>query len=103
MRRLVLLAFLAIGCQGCPTPAPAPPPVNPPPVVADASATCSGTCTCANMCAHGADLGCSWARPTPAGASCVAVCENNQSANIAPWDLNCRSHAASCNAVDFCN
>jgi len=56
--------------------------------------------TCETYCAHAIDLGCSFARPTPAGVPCVVVCQNAQ--GIDPWGLACMSTAPTCEEIDKC-
>ncbi|HVZ89616.1 MAG TPA: hypothetical protein VHG72_21825 [Polyangia bacterium] len=102
MKRIGLLFGLVVllaSCEGCWHPAPTPVTPN-----KDASATADGsyTATCQGVCALGASLGCAFAAPTPAGASCVDVCLNFQAANITPWSLACRAAATSCAAIDAC-
>jgi hypothetical protein len=90
-----LVVILAIGCEGCPKPPPdtvvVPPmsdAVPPPP---------TGSVTCLDLCRHGQAMHCKWSDPTPAGATCVTVCQNNQDqVDIAPWDLDCRTRSPSC-------
>jgi hypothetical protein len=93
MKWIALLILLA-GCP--PTPAPDPKPTpdpgpEPPPPIAN----------CETACAHASALGCSWSKPTAKGASCIDVCQNAQTWQ--PWDLACRSSAASCAAADECD
>lgn len=97
MRLLALAAAVILGicCQGCPKPTPTP--VTPTPVGDAASPA-----TCLDLCRHGQALGCSWAQPTPSGATCVDVCANAQNSGITSWDLNCRTAAGTCAAVDRC-
>jgi len=94
---LALAGFITIAAilGGCPKPGPSPG-VNPQDA-ADAHAWNGGPATCLDYCRRGAALGCSWAKPTPAGAPCVDVCANNQNVDIAAWDLDCRTAATSCN------
>lgn len=86
---MLLLSLLTPCTDGCPpTPTPDPPP-TPSPVP-----------SCATACARAAELDCSWAKPTPAGATCAEVCENAQ--KLEAWDLGCRTSAASCSDWDGC-
>ena len=93
MRELLHAGFLVAvfvvvhGC-GTVTPTPTPPPTP--------------TADCAAFCAHGAELGCSWAAPTPKGATCAEWCSLTQSGPV-PMSLGCSVQAASCAAVDACN
>ena len=52
--------------------------------------------TCEAACARGAKLGCSWARPTELGASCLEVCAN---ASVVPWPAECLSKADTCDVT----
>lgn len=88
--RLALLLLVLAGC-----PRPVPPPVPPGP--ADAAAA-----SCASMCARLADLGCPAAKPTPEGASCEKVCQNVQDSGLILWNLECRTRAPTCAAIDEC-
>lgn len=101
----MLAVVVAIGCcQGC---HPGPKPVVKP--AADAAPTPpAGTATCLDLCRHETALNCPAAAPTPAGATCVDVCINNQN-GPAPWDLDCRTSAGgpspssdACAAIDRC-
>lgn len=84
MKRLVLILALC----GCPAPKPpAPPP---------------GAATCADWCHHAAELGCEAGASTSAGVTCEAVCLNVQTSGFAAFDLECRVHAASCDAAESC-
>jgi len=56
--------------------------------------------TCAIVCAHGADLGCGWATPTPAGHACIEVCDNAM-AKGQMWRLSCLAATKTC-APDAC-
>lgn len=80
---LVLLTALAlVACATTPQPIPT------------TDATCEGAC------ARGTALGCTYATPTPNGATCVQVCRNAMWANQ-PWNLACLASATSC-ATDEC-
>lgn len=87
-RTLVLLVLVLI--SGCPKPVPVPPV---PPI---------DGATCDTACDRLRELGCEAAQPTPAGESCEAVCENVQASGIVKFDLDCRSTAPSCDAIDAC-
>jgi hypothetical protein len=91
---LVAVAWaLPVFVMGCPKPTPQPdPPVSP-----DGAAPA----TCESVCAHWSDLGCEEAQPTPAGDSCVDVCENLQQGNL-PEDLDCQAAVTSCDQIDDC-
>lgn len=82
---LFLAAIVYMALYGCtpinPTPAPQP---------AD----------CAAICAHGYELGCAWARPTPNGVTCPQVCEDANT--IMPWSSECLASAATCEEADRC-
>lgn len=84
---LVFAVVLLLGC-GEIKPIPTPP---------------AGPYSCETACERGADLGCAYAAPTPAGASCGEVCRNVQSSGFLRWDLECRTLAPSCEAVDNCD
>jgi hypothetical protein len=85
----MFFVLLAFGCGTGPQPVPTPPP--------DAASPYS----CVTVCQRGAAMGCSWVEMTPNGASCADVC-NNALAFGLPWDLVCRSTAATCAAVSQC-
>lgn len=57
---------------------------------------------CPEACAHGAELGCSWSKPTARGASCVEVCENVQASATVAWNCDCMVRAESCAKADRC-
>jgi hypothetical protein len=93
---LSLACFVALaGILACPKPGPTPV-VNPRDASDAAPAWNGGPATCLDFCRRGAVLKCAWAADTPAGATCVEVCANNQKAAIAPWDLSCRTAASVC-------
>ena len=56
------------------------------------------TPTCATVCDRGAGLGCIWATPTPAGATCEQVCANAEAEDV-PWKLACLAEATACDQV----
>ena len=85
-----LFFFAAALIMACGTVAPVPTPTPPP--AAD----------CAAFCAHGADLGCQWADPTPKGSLCAEWCNLTQSGPV-PMSLDCSVKAADCAAIDMCN
>ena len=85
-----LFFFAAALIMACGTVAPVPTPTPPP--AAD----------CAAFCAHGTDLGCSWAAPTPNGATCDQWCQLTQVGPV-PMSLACSVKAANCAAIDMCN
>jgi hypothetical protein len=100
---IAIVSAMAVGCSGCQH--------NPPPQASypgwDGAAVDysppDGPASCLDVARAGLHLGCTWAQPTPAGASFVDVCANNQAANISPWNLDCMARAKSCSAVDACN
>ena len=65
---------------------------NPTPPAPTNDAGPSGNCSTA--CANGARLGCPWASPTPAGATCQVVCAN--AAQTVPWNVAALTTAATC-------
>ncbi len=87
--RAALLLLAALVLAGCPQPLP---PVPPGPAPAGA--------TCESVCAHGAELGCPWAAPTPAFRSCADVC--GAAAAILPWNVDCIQAAPTCEAAEAC-
>lgn len=90
-----VIAYMMLLCGCPPTPSPDPGPNPPPqPPQPPPAASCSGACL------HARELGCSWAQPTPKGATCETVCNAAQA--LEPWNLACRSSAASCAAVEGC-
>ncbi len=81
---LVAMALLVLtGCN--------PVPDQPPP----------GATTCADVCHHGAELDCAWARPTPEGTTCTEVCEHAKGG--IPWRLDCVVLAGSCEDANVCS
>lgn len=76
MKKLFVAAALLVSCV---TPGPVPP---------------TPTATCASVCAHGVELGCTWAEETPKGATCEEVCEN--ASRVVPWNLDCLAAATEC-------
>ena len=82
----VVAAFSALLFSGCATPSPIPTPT---------------AYTCQTYCDHAVSMGCDFAQPTPAGAGCVAVCQNVQD-KLVRWDLVCRSTAPTCSAINAC-
>jgi hypothetical protein len=96
---VLFVMVLAIGCDGCHHQDPLP--VTP--AALDAAAVeGGGSASCLDYCRVGDALGCGWALPTPAGATCVTVCNNNQTVGIAPWDLDCRVKQTTCAAIERC-
>ena len=87
MKRFVLILTFFTTLTGCPAPLPVLPP---------------SPTTCAGICARGAALGCTFAKPTPKGATCETVCLNLLASDLPMWNLSCRSMAASCAAIDAC-
>ncbi len=85
MKPLLLVALLL--CAACPPTPPVPTP---------------GEATCADVCHHYQVLGCAIAQPTSEGASCVDVCKVVQESNVISWNLQCRAHAETCEAVERC-
>lgn len=89
MKSLLLAAALAASqCNPTPTPTPAPGPGP-------------GEFTCADACERFRFLGCEEFAPTPAGATCVEVCDNAQ-ASPAPLNLGCIVRAESCAQARRC-
>ena len=94
MKRIIAFAFVAFlvtasNCGTGPQPVPTPAPDAAPPA------------SCATACATAASLGCTWAAPTPNGATCENVCANAMVFGLR-WDLNCRASATSCAAAAAC-
>ena len=82
MKTIVLLTALALAaCAHSPTPDP-------------------NAATCSDVCAHGAELSCVWATPTPLGKPCVEVCLN--ASRFVPWELECLSTSNSCSEASIC-
>lgn len=61
-----------------------------------------GPVSCEGVCERARALKCSWGNPTAAGAQCSTVCQNIQESGFIAWNLNCRAHADSCDAMDVC-
>jgi hypothetical protein len=76
-------------------------------------AACSASCgtvppvptptsySCETYCAHAVSMGCDFAQDTRSGAGCVAVCQNVQD-HLVKWNLECRSTASTCPAINAC-
>lgn len=93
---IILAGVIALGAiLACPKPGPKPV-VNPTDASDAAPAWNGAKATCLDFCRRGTALNCAWAADTPAGATCVQVCANNQKVAIAPWDLDCRVSATVC-------
>jgi hypothetical protein len=84
----VVAVFPAMILSACATPTPVP---TPTPTIY----------TCQTYCDHAVGMGCDFAQATPAGAGCVAVCQNVQD-RLATWDLACRSTAETCERINAC-
>jgi len=97
MQRLfVLVVLVVLGTASKCNPGPMPVVDAAPVPVMDAAPTPVPVIpSCATACAHGASLGCSWAQPTPKGATCVTVCTN--AAATVPWDVVALTSATTCN------
>lgn len=67
-----------------------------------AMSSAAAAAPCAAVCAHMRTLGCAAATPTPKGASCEEVCITVQTSGVVAWDLDCRSKAPTCDAIDAC-
>lgn len=81
---IMYVAFLAFcllsGCATTPCPVGGQP--------------CPAPATCDTACAHGHNLGCDWATPTPQGHTCLEVCQN--AAQTVPWDVQSLTTATTC-------
>jgi hypothetical protein len=64
--------------------------------------TPTGAATCEDVCVRGRQLGCSYANPTPRGATCVEVCKDVVAGGDFTLDLECRARAATCAAAEAC-
>lgn len=95
MKKLALLLVVLAACHTT----PAVPVTETPDAQVDDAAP---RATCASWCLHALALDCPAAKPTPKGASCVAVCDNVQDSGVVQWNLTCRSTAKSCAAADDC-
>lgn len=95
MRSLILAALVAATC----TPSPVPP--APVPSVAGAAGAAPVT-PCERACARLVALSCPEAQPTPAGASCAAVCGNVEDSGVASLRPTCVEAATSCDAARAC-
>lgn len=94
MFRALALASILAACT------PPPEPLNPDLPSKRPEAGSHDDCTAA--CAHLAELGCEEARPTPAGATCVQVCDNVEQSGATTLDVACVERAPTCEAVDEC-
>lgn len=86
---VIVLAAALAGCATTPTPTPVTP--SPP-----------GTPTCETACDHLAQLGCTAAQPTPAGATCLEVCTNIEDSGVIVYGVKCVTDAESCAKADNC-
>lgn len=87
-------AFVAIVLASCtfnPLPPPKPVPIDP-----------TGEATCSTACDRAREIGCSWASPTPEGASCETVCNDVMHTAGVHFNLSCRTGAADCFVADGC-
>jgi len=88
---LALLFFAAT--TSCVHPAP-------PPTSLDAG---NGDTPCASYCQLSQRLGCTWAQPTAAGADCITVCRDaNTAVGPIQWNFTCRLAATSCGDIAKC-
>lgn len=62
-----------------------------------------GVATCADACHRADDLSCPWAKPTPKGMTCEAVCNEGISSGLFTFNLECRAKAPSCTAAEVCD
>lgn len=83
MTAALLVMFWVSGCA--PPASPAPPPGT---VVLESSA-------CQKACTHQRAIGCELGTPTPGGATCEEVCEDNAK-NGFSWNTQCLAEAKSC-------
>lgn len=82
----LLITLLMLTSSGC-NPVPDPPP--------------PGATTCADVCHHGAELDCAWAKATPEGTTCTEVCEHARGG--IPWRLECVVLAETCADAAACS
>lgn len=85
MRPAAFILLAALRCATTPAPTPA-----------------AGAATCETACAHLEQLGCSAAKPTPRGATCVEVCRNVEDSMIVDYGEACVTTAPTCAAADAC-
>jgi hypothetical protein len=85
---LAMLAAL-FGCGHVP---PMPPPAPMPP----------GGATCATACARGRALGCDWAKATPSGVECDAVCTIFEASGTLSYGVECVTNARTCEDAEPC-
>ena len=91
LARLFLAAPLALACG----------PFEPPETPETQAERYVGEADCADYCANMQILGCEEGKPTPGGASCLAVCENAQTGPI-PFNTECAAQATSCEVAEDC-
>ncbi len=94
---MTMIASTIFFLTACP-PMPAP---TPPVTDAGSDAAPFGTYDCDSWCAHARDMKCPASLPTDHGASCVDVCKNTLGTPLY-FDVQCRTLATSCEAVDAC-
>lgn len=108
---LLLAAFALAGCsaKACPSCADCPREASSglhaavaKPCPIDAGGALGVPATCETSCAHLADLKCAAAKPTTEGHSCVEVCRNLVDTGLVKVNLECRSTAKTCAAIDEC-
>jgi hypothetical protein len=93
---VALVALVGLWLASCGH-VPPPPPLPP------------GGATCSTACARGRALvgtdgkpGCEWARPTPSGATCEAVCESFEASGTLTYGVECVTTAPTCDAAETC-
>lgn len=95
MRLLLAITLLLASCATLP-PAPPVPPLPP-----------TGA-SCSTACDRGRALGCEWARATPNGVECEAVCESFEASGTLSYGIECvtnatgKTNAEACEAAESC-
>ena len=95
---VMLLFSMTVGITilGCPRPGPVPPQPD-----ADAAPAPFGLYDCSSWSVHAKTLGCEAGETSAHGGACTDVCTNVQTGPV-PFNLQCRTLAASCEAADAC-
>lgn len=94
MKRFLALLFFTVTAAACTHNGPVPTSLD---------GGNAGDTPCASYCQLSQRLGCTWAQPTAAGADCITVCRDaNTAAGPIQWSFTCRLAATSCAGIATC-